>query len=188
MIHSYKGFFFRFLLLTSLRATLGVPELPIIMLISSTHSHIKGTCLVDFTNFSAPFVMTLFGGVHIEVIFGNESSQTLYFNVIFSSMLSCENFFNNAPTSFVRVGSPQESSVSFVPLMDNIFQCTWMDDKGIELLIWLYLASSWAHGRPWVVLSVQSQTELSIPIVAGRFNSSKIKLCACVKTKPCSLL
>jgi len=48
-----------FLLLSqqTLRATLGVLELPIIMFISSTHSHIESLHLVDFTHFGAPFVL-----------------------------------------------------------------------------------------------------------------------------------
>lgn len=45
---------------------------------------------------------------------------------------------------------------------------TWMDDKGIELLIWIYLASLHTHGRSWVVLNIepQLQGELPTPTVA----------------------
>ena len=188
-IHSYKEFFLvLFLLLASLRDTLGVLKLLTIMFISSIQSHIEGAHLVDFTDFGAPFILTFSRRGHIEVVSENTSSRTLYFNVIYPPTPSSENLFNNALTSFVRVKSPQESPMSSVPLIDNIFQCTWMNNKGIGPLIWLCLAISQAHTRPWLVLSVQPQAKLSTPTIVEHFNSSKIKLCACVETKPRSLL
>ena len=177
-----------FLLLASLRDTLGVLKLPTIMFISSIQSHIEGAHLVDFTDFGAPFILTFSRRGHIEVVSENTSSRTLYFNVIYPPTPSSENLFNNALTSFVRVKSPQESPASSIPLIDNIFQCTWMNNKGIGPLIWLCLAISQAHTRPWLVLSVQPQAKLSTPTIVEHFNSSKIKLCACVETKPRSLL
>ena len=91
-----------------------------------------------FSKFSHTLVHHLF---LLSLVFENASSRTLFFNVIFPLTSSYENLFTNASTSFVRVKSPQESPALCVPLMNNIFQCTWMDNKGIEPLIWLYLAS-----------------------------------------------
>ena len=148
---------------------------------------IQGTCLVDFTDFGAPFVSTFFGGEHIEVVSKNESSQTLFFNVIVLPHQAMKiSLTMHQPHLWVK--SPQESIVLSIPLMDNIFQCTWMDDKGFEPLICLYLTSSHAHDRPWVVLSVQPQAKFPTPMKVECFNSSKIKLYACVQTKPRSLL
>ena len=90
------------------------------MLFSSTHSHIEGLRLVDFTDFNAPFVLTFYGGEHIEVVFKNATSQTLVFRMILTHQSSCENLFNNASTSCVRVKSPQEPYVSSELRMDNI--------------------------------------------------------------------
>lgn len=94
-----------FLLLswTNFWATLGVLELPTIMFISSTHSHIEGAHLLYFTDFDAPFVFTLIGNGHIEVISINTSSWTLVFKVILLYTSSCENPFNNISASCVKV-------------------------------------------------------------------------------------
>ena len=72
--------------------------------------------------------------------------------------------------------------------MDNIFQCTWMDFKGMKPYILINCLSSQAHGRPWVSLCVQSQAKLSVPMESTRCNSWKMMSYASLNTKLCNFL
>jgi len=175
-----------FLSRPTLRATFGVSKLSTIVFMSLTCSHIEGSRLVDFTDFSVHFVFIFVGMGQIEVISRNGISQTLIFKVILSHTFSCENLLNNALTSSLKVKSPQESPRSFELWMNNNFKCTWMDFKGMEPYTLINLASSQAHGRLWVTLSVQPQVELSVPTLSTCFNSWKMMSCASLDTKLCN--
>jgi len=153
-----------------------VEQLSSIKWILSTCSKYEGSRLVDLSNrfcllFWDLLVLTFSNGGHNDVMSGYAISLSLPLMVILPPMSSLS----------------KRANMSSISCQTDTSYDDWLDDKSEKLsLVHItctsfsdmtpktYLASSHAHGKPWVYLRTQPHFFLSKPITFTLSNSSTI--------------